>query len=71
MEAEQGLRWKRIGREWHRLDATIGGRRMTFFGITLAEVMAKAAAEERRERLRGIADAGQAAELAFADARAG
>jgi hypothetical protein len=67
----QGFTYKRIGRYWHRLDAVIDGRRMTFFDFSRAGVFKKAEDQVRstQDFLQLVACQEQAEAIAFTDSR--
>lgn len=68
---QQGFTYKRIGRYWHRLDAVIDGRRMTFFDFSRVGVFKKAEHQVRstEDYLQLVACQEQADALAFTDSR--
>lgn len=45
--APQGIVYKRTSPTWHQLDLAVGGRRLTFFGYSFDQVLAKAGLSSR------------------------
>jgi hypothetical protein len=67
------MTYKRIGKYWHRLDAVIEGRQMTFFGFSKDEVFEKAESRirDRREYMQLVAAQEQSNVIDFTVARRG